>query len=91
MKNTLNFSVSLSTVVLASTLALISLPTQAAGCKGLSDSQCSEEAQCRWVKGYARSDGRQVNGYCRTQMVKSKMLKVDKQAKEEAMEEKPKG
>jgi len=35
-------------------------------CKGLSETLCGETGACSWVGTYTRSDGRVVNGYCRT-------------------------
>jgi hypothetical protein len=35
-------------------------------CKGLVEQQCANQPVCLWVKGYTRSDGRSVQGYCRS-------------------------
>ncbi len=34
-------------------------------CKGMEKSNCETASSCRWIKGYERSDGRSVAGYCR--------------------------
>lgn len=34
-------------------------------CKGMEKSSCETASSCRWIKGYERSDGRNVAGYCR--------------------------
>lgn len=45
-----------------------SLSAQAAepnACKGLEQNQCGSNSACNWIDPYKRSDGKQVNGYCR--------------------------
>ena len=37
----------------------------AVGCKTLPRNACIQSAQCTWVKGYTRKDGRKVAAYCR--------------------------
>lgn len=34
-------------------------------CKGMEQASCAESGDCRWVNSYKRSDGREINGYCR--------------------------
>jgi hypothetical protein len=34
-------------------------------CKGMEKNSCESAGSCRWIKGYERSDGRTVAGYCR--------------------------
>lgn len=34
-------------------------------CKGMEQATCVEAGACRWVDSYKRSDGREINGYCR--------------------------
>lgn len=49
------------------TVAIMSSSALAASqCKGMAEAQCDGAASCRWVDGYVRKDGREVNGYCRT-------------------------
>ncbi len=40
------------------------------GCKGLDQAQCGGNNACSWVDAYKRSDGREVNGYCRAKPAK---------------------
>jgi hypothetical protein len=35
-------------------------------CKGLEQGACEKAADCIWVGGYEKKDGKQVSGYCRT-------------------------
>lgn len=45
------------------------LPTAslaAAECKGMEKRACENAADCLWVEGYKRKDGKQVSSYCRT-------------------------
>jgi len=35
-------------------------------CKGMAQSGCEEAADCLWVGGYEKKDGKKVAGYCRT-------------------------
>ena len=35
-------------------------------CKGLEQGACEKAAECIWVGGYEKKDGKQVSGYCRT-------------------------
>lgn len=37
----------------------------ASSCKGLTQSGCNADSQCRWVEGYERKDGRKVRAHCR--------------------------
>ena len=34
-------------------------------CKGMEQASCAESGACRWINSYKRSDGREINGYCR--------------------------
>ncbi len=34
-------------------------------CKGMEQASCAESGDCRWINSYKRSDGREINGYCR--------------------------
>ena len=51
-----------STVLLTGVHAVQAQPVT---CKGLEQATCMEAANCRWVDSYKRSDGREINGYCR--------------------------
>ena len=35
-------------------------------CKGLEQGACDKAADCIWVGGYEKKDGKQVSGYCRS-------------------------
>jgi hypothetical protein len=35
-------------------------------CKGLEQGACEKAADCIWVGGYEKKDGKQVSGYCRS-------------------------
>lgn len=35
------------------------------GCQSLEKASCTQSKNCRWVKGYKRSDGRSIAAYCR--------------------------
>lgn len=54
-------------------------------CKGLSESQCSSNDDCTWVKGYKTKDGVKVDDYCR-----SKPGKGDKKDKKDKKDHKDK-
>ena len=45
-----------------------------AECKGMKKSACATASGCRWIRGYERSDGRSVIGYCRKLPEKSSQL-----------------
>lgn len=34
-------------------------------CKGMAQDACEKAADCIWVGGYQKKDGKQVSGYCR--------------------------
>jgi len=54
-------------VALSCALALGSGAAAAeSACKGLEQSACEKAADCIWVGGYQKKDGKQVAGYCRT-------------------------
>lgn len=56
----------ISTLSAAILLSFTSGYSSAQGiCKGMEKPTCSASSSCRWVKGYERSDGRAVAGYCR--------------------------
>jgi hypothetical protein len=35
-------------------------------CKGLDQKTCESKADCTWIKGYTRKDGKEVSGYCKS-------------------------
>ena len=35
-------------------------------CQGLEQGACEKKADCSWVGGYEKKDGKQVSGYCRS-------------------------
>jgi len=56
----------ISTLSAAILLSITSGYSSAEGiCKGMEKSSCATSTSCRWVKGYKRSDGRSIAGYCR--------------------------
>lgn len=50
---------------------LVTQSHAASVCKGLQSSACASNAQCGWVEGYERKDGRQVKSFCRTKAKRS--------------------
>lgn len=50
------------------TVAMLAAAGQAVGatCKGQPEQACTTDATCVWVSGYARKDGVEVKGYCRS-------------------------
>ncbi|RLJ21853.1 hypothetical protein DJ030_03090 [bacterium endosymbiont of Escarpia laminata] len=48
------------------------LGNAAVDCKGMSQSSCSGNSFCTWVKGYKAKSGKQVKGYCRAKPGKAK-------------------
>ena len=64
------------------------LPTAslaAAECKGMEKRACENAADCLWVEGYKRKDGKQVSSYCRT---KSKSTSSTKKQDDKKKDEK---
>ncbi|WP_456376616.1 hypothetical protein [Thiolapillus sp.] len=56
----------ISTLTVAVILSFTSGYSSADGiCKGMEKPDCTASSSCRWVKGYERSDGRAIAGYCR--------------------------
>ncbi len=56
----------ISTLSAAILLSFTSGYSSAEGvCKGMEKSSCNVTSSCRWIKGYERSDGRVIAGYCR--------------------------
>jgi len=94
MKKSSNTPRLISSFALIPALVAFSPIIHATGCKGLSDTQCRADPQCRWIKGYTRADGRQVNGYCRMDAAKKRLIKMDQPPPEEdktVTEAKPQG
>lgn len=48
-------------MALASTTAF-----SASQCKGVQQDACAAKAECAWVNGYVRKDGRSVASHCKT-------------------------
>ncbi|MEW8624251.1 MAG: chromosome partitioning protein ParB [Candidatus Thiodiazotropha sp.] len=63
-------SISFRGVFLSAVITCLALfhPTASAAkaCKGMSNSACSSNANCSWVKSYTTKTGAKVNAYCRT-------------------------
>ncbi|MGV6825653.1 MAG: hypothetical protein ACWA5Q_01640 [bacterium] len=55
-----------ATIAAMALLAAQGVTAEGQSCRGLVENQCANDQQCRWVNAYKRSDGRQVNGYCRS-------------------------
>ena len=51
--------------VAATLFALGTGNAAASGCRSLDYEACTQSTSCRWIKGYQRSDGKQVSAYCR--------------------------
>ncbi|MCP5437223.1 MAG: hypothetical protein R3E46_02825 [Sedimenticolaceae bacterium] len=51
--------------LLAAALIVPSAASAASPCKGLQADACSADAQCTWVNGYVRKDGRSVASHCK--------------------------
>jgi hypothetical protein len=48
-------------------LLLVSAAAPAASqCKGMQQDVCAAKAECTWVNGYLRKDGRSVSSHCKT-------------------------
>ena len=41
-------------------------PAAASECKGVQQDACVAMAECAWVEGYVRKDGRSVSSHCKT-------------------------
>ena len=53
-------------VTLLAAAALASVPASAASqCKGMQQDACGARAECAWVNGYVRKDGRSVSSHCK--------------------------
>ena len=60
-------------VILSVSLGLLASSALAENkCKGMSQSVCTADASCSWVKSYVRSDKRKVDAYCRVKSGKKK-------------------
>jgi hypothetical protein len=47
-------------------LVLVAPTVMAASqCKGVSQDACAASAECTWVEGYTRKDGRTVSSHCK--------------------------
>lgn len=75
----------MKTIHLAITSALLLLAlnigtASSAECKGSEKTSCSANNSCTWVDGYKRSDGKNVNGYCRMTKAQAKDKADEKKA-----------
>ena len=53
-------------VTLLVAAAFASVPASAASqCKGVQQDACGTMAECTWVNGYVRKDGRSVSSHCK--------------------------
>ena len=46
-------------------------------CKGMPQNACEKAANCIWVGGYEKKDGKRVAGYCRTKSTGGTTAKKD--------------
>ena len=53
-------------LVLLTGLVLASVSAAAGQCKGMPQDACAATAECTWVNGYVRKDGRSVSSHCKT-------------------------
>lgn len=54
------------TALLAGVVLSTSLASAASQCKGIQQDACAATAECVWVNGYVRKDGRSVNSHCKS-------------------------
>ena len=66
--------VTLSVSIVPFTSALAASP-----CKGMAQPVCQADAQCAWVDGYTRKDGRAVASHCKRKPVKQSAKKTPEQ------------
>ncbi len=70
-------------LAITSTLLLLTLnigTASSAECKGSEQTSCAANNACTWVDGYKRSDGKNVNGYCRMTKAQAKDKADEKKA-----------
>lgn len=51
--------------LLAGLVLAASTASAASQCKGMQESSCMAAAECIWVNGYTRKDGRSVASHCK--------------------------
>jgi hypothetical protein len=80
MKRSTNTSLRNSLAIAIATIGLLSSTgaNAASACKGLDNSACNAKANCGWVNGYERKDGKKVNSFCRTKARSKVKNKIDK-------------
>lgn len=64
--------------IITFSLLFFSINTNAASCKGSSESACSASSDCYWVNSFKRKDGVQVSAHCRTKAGKNNSAKESK-------------
>lgn len=52
--------------LLAAAVLVPGVASAASQCKGMQQNACGADAQCIWVDGYTRKDGRSVSSHCKT-------------------------
>ncbi|MEY6432647.1 hypothetical protein ABC977_09540 [Thioalkalicoccus limnaeus] len=65
------------------TAGLVLIPSFAgaqSACRGLEQSLCVDTDGCGWTRGYTRSDGREVAGYCRTRNTGNRQAREQREA-----------
>lgn len=71
MSTLTSFKILLFITFLAISLMLVSMPAEAASCKGKTKSACSSATDCSWVDGFKRKDGVKVSAHCRSKSGKA--------------------
>jgi hypothetical protein len=51
--------------LLAGMVLAVSSVSAASQCQGIQQDQCAAQADCTWVNGYVRKDGRSVSSHCK--------------------------
>lgn len=58
----------------------VSSASAASQCKGVQQDQCASQADCTWVNGYVRKDGRSVSSHCKAKSGKKSADQADADA-----------
>lgn len=78
-----------SLIAAAAIVGLSGMPSvQAADCKGMSESKCTDSGSCTWVSGYKTKSGKEVASYCRNKSSKKKGMEKSKAKKDAAKADK---
>ncbi len=69
------FKAMMATVILA--FAMQGAAFAKAKCKGMEEGKCSAAKECKWVKEYAKKDGKKVAAHCKSKSKKKKAKKEE--------------